>query len=227
MCEESVSVTGYLSGHCEIVMYLGDIEGSNKQLIPKLTNKVKGDLDLVRQNCAATSSGNNSRAETERKKHWLRQLYYWEVADNVPQKKSDLIYTQMVEKFGDDVGLAINWLPEGKYYLAVIKNTLKSTPLLLRVYRSIPNAHLVTIDLNATVGTGYAAEIHVLMILGVPEGEQTQGRTLHRVGITLSVFIPNDNSLERAIELNGHVINSPLETFAISRKSYLPGSEPL
>jgi hypothetical protein len=114
----------------------------------------------------------------------------------------DLEYQSLAKQFGEEGKFIIysNTVPLGKAFLALVSNSLKLTPIIIFTEDQILVRPLLAVDLNAKTGSGSRGAYHVFMILSVPPESKGKGRTLHRVGISSNVWIPDDQNLERARE---------------------------
>lgn len=208
----AVKFSGFIAGTCTIITSLGHIK-HDEDFITMVVATTKGDLDLTRHIYAALCSGSDTKEESGNSAQWQCALYRQDSMSWI-RKVASRRLRKLKSKIGEPKGMRVNLWAEGNAFLAFVENDLKSTPIIVFMVDQIPEGRLVAVDLNAKAGSS-ENEKHILMIVSMPPDGVLRKRSLHKVGISSAVFIPKDQDVERAKNMNGHVYDRRIETFEV------------
>jgi hypothetical protein len=210
-----VTFAGCFAGTCSIITSLGRFDARTP--VKDLIDKVQGDIVLARQMLAAMSSDHITVAKCESVAQWRCAAYRRKQAGTGLIRPTGLEYQSLTMQYGEDPKFVYNSNPAGKAFLALLSNSIKVTPIMIFTEDDIPEGRLLAVDLNAKTYNSMrnGGKKHVFIILSVPpDGERNCG-TLHKVGVSSSVYVPDDNNLEKAKEMNGHVFDRPIERVSV------------
>ena len=241
----TVSLLGRVAGVCKIEMYLGQFEDlasiSERKTIEQLP-----DIETVMMLCRALAFG-HSQDEI----NWSRWIYKgqsvksdinveFNKAEDPKQVNNSCVVTgsrlggnedqksledgQEPPRLNFGPGLPI----PGRLYLTTIRNRLGSTAVLVNAAEIPKGGQLLAIDVGASMENSeedpHRYEGKALLVVHLPEGVDRTSGTLHKVGTTSPVFVPEVSKggldkFERAQMYSGYVLEDEYERLRVGGDS--------
>jgi hypothetical protein len=214
-----VTFSGRNAGVCTLDVFLGVFESRPGH--HTLISSVQGDIALATRIYSAMSSGLASAQQSRIGAEWDCTYYNWRASGRIPSR-DEPEYIEVQTRLGKPIRLAYRVPPAGNVYLATLQNDLKRTDVLVTVNGEVPRGEGQLIAVSLDAFSHRIEELQILLILHDPDlhsGGTSRGikarRSLHKVGVSLPIFIPKDQDIARAEERNGYVFHSPLERFSV------------
>jgi hypothetical protein len=221
----TVSLTGRLAGACKLDTYLGPAErGKAKRLLDAALNKTSGDIEIIRRVYTAMSGGRYTRAELEAQAALRCTQYQWNGTGCTATQE---VRMALETRFGKAKKITIALQVSGEAWLGTIENTEVKTDVLVCLNegrRGMWKEKLLAIDVNARQGSeGSDAEKGIFMVALAPSDMELPTGSwihpLHKIGITNSILVPEEQDIARAKAMNAHVFDTTQDRYYVGGSS--------